>query len=111
MTQAQTQISRRLNSDMLGEPNGDPSGMVEVAMTRAAQEVQAAMVIAKRFPRDENTAFARIMRACKRKQLAEAAIYAYPKGGTNVQGPSIRLAEALAQAWGNIDFGVIELEQ
>ena len=26
-------------------------------------------------------------------------------------GPSIRLAEALAQNWGNIDFGIIELEQ
>ena len=28
-----------------------------------------------------------------------------------VTGPSIRLAEAVAQEWGNMDYGVIELEQ
>jgi hypothetical protein len=90
---------------------GDREAMVEVASTRAAQEVQASMVIAKRFPRDEIAAFNRIMKACKRKSLAECALYAYPKGGQTVTGPSIRLAEALAQAWGNTDFGIIELEQ
>lgn len=79
--------------------------------SRAAQEVQAAMVIAKRFPRDQELAYANIMVACKRRALAEEAIYSYPRGGTQVEGPSIRLAEALAQNWGNIDFGIIELEQ
>ena len=79
--------------------------------TRQAQEVQAAMVIAKRFPRDEFEAFERIRKACQRKNLAESATYMYPKGGTKVTGPSIRLAEALASSWGNIDYGIIELEQ
>ena len=80
------------------------------AVARATQEVQAAMVIAKKFPRDETAAYNRIMNACKRKALAESALYAYPRGGTTVTGPSIRLAEALVQNWGNIDFGIIELE-
>lgn len=84
---------------------------VAVASTRAAQEVQASMVIAKKFPRDEVAAFDKIMKACRRRTLAEQAIYTYPRGDTQVEGPSIRLAEALAQAWGNIDFGIIELEQ
>ena len=79
--------------------------------SRQAQEVQAAMVVAKRFPRDPHESFRRIMQSCQRKKLAEAAIYEYPRGGTMVTGPSIRLAEALAQAWGNIDCGVIELRQ
>jgi hypothetical protein len=83
----------------------------EAAVARAAQEVQAAMVVAKRFPRDETAAFNRIMQACKRKTLAEGACYAYPRGGQTVTGPSIRLAETLAQNWGNIDFGVVELDQ
>lgn len=83
----------------------------EMAISRQAQEVQAAIVIAKRFPRDENEAYQRIMKACQRKSLAEQAFYTYPKGGEQVQGPSIRLAEAVAQAWGNIDYGVIELDQ
>jgi hypothetical protein len=86
-------------------------GMVAVASSRQAQEVQAAMAIAKRFPRDEEQAFSAIMRACQRKGLAEAALYSYPRGGQQITGPSIRLAEALAQSWGNLDFGIIELEQ
>lgn len=82
-----------------------------MATSRQAQEVQAAMVVAKNFPRDENQSFTRIMNACRRKSLAERAIYEYPRGGENVTGPSIRLAEVLAQNWGNVDFGYIELEQ
>lgn len=79
--------------------------------TREAQEVQAAVFMAKRFPRDENAAMSRIMRACERKGLAAKATYSYPKGETNVTGPSIRLAEAIAQSWGNIQSGVVELSQ
>lgn len=84
---------------------------VEVAMSRASQEVAAAMGIAKRYPRDINAAYSRLMASCKRKGLAEAAIYEYPRGGQKVEGPSIRLAEAAAQCWGNLDFGVVEVEQ
>ena len=38
-------------------------------------------------------------------------MYEYPRGGTKVTGPSIRLAEAMAQNWGNLDYGLIELDQ
>jgi hypothetical protein len=38
-------------------------------------------------------------------------MYAYPRGGTLVTGPSIRLAEVLAQSWGNLDCGVREISQ
>lgn len=87
------------------------STTTEMVTTRQAQEVQAAMVVAKKFPRDEIEAFNKIMRACQRKSLAEQSMYEYPRGGTKVTGPSIRLAEALAQNWGNLDYGIIELEQ
>lgn len=83
----------------------------EMVATRQAQEVQAAMVIAKKFPRDEVESYNRILRACQRRSLAEQSMYEYPRGGTKVTGASIRLAEAMAQNWGNIDFGIIELEQ
>lgn len=83
----------------------------EMMISRQAQEVQAAMVIAKRFPRDEVESYNRIMQSCKRKSLAESAMYEYPRGGTKVTGPSIRLAESMAQNWGNLDFGITELEQ
>jgi hypothetical protein len=86
-------------------------GTIQVASMRASQEIQAAMVIAKKCPRDPEAAYARIMQACKRKALAETALYAYPRGGTQVTGPSIRMAEVLAQNWGNLQFGITELEQ
>lgn len=82
-----------------------------MASSREAQEVQAAVFMAKRFPRDEGQSFARIAQSCARVGLASKAIYTYPRGGKNVNGPSIRLAEALAQSWGNIQSGVVELEQ
>ncbi len=87
------------------------STVAEMVVSRQAQEVQAAMVIAKKFPRNEYESFNRIMKACQRKGLAEKSMYEYPRGGERVTGPSIRLAEAMAQHWGNIDFGIIELEQ
>ena len=85
--------------------------MTKVASTRAAQEIQAAMIIAKRCPRDIEAAYARIIQACRRARFAENALYEYPRGGTQITGPSIRMAELLAQNWGNLDFGIIELEQ
>ena len=94
-----------------GDTPMSASTITAMAMTRQAQEVQAAMLVAKRFPRDEAVANDRILRSCTRPSLAEAAIYSYSRGGTEVSGPSVRLAEAIAQAWGNIDFGFIELEQ
>lgn len=86
-------------------------GLVEVESARAVQEVQAAMVVAKRFPRNEAASFSRVMSACKRKSLAEVAEYAYPRGGQMVTGPSIRLAEVLANAWGNIQYGMREISR
>lgn len=79
--------------------------------SRAQHEVQAAYVIAKRFPRNQMEAYENIMESCKRPFLAEQAIYAYPRGGSMVTGPSIRLAEAMAQAWGNLDCGIREISQ
>ena len=92
-------------------PEAGKRTTTEMVTTRQAQEVQAAMVIAKKFPRDEVESYNRILRACQRKSLAEQSMYEYPRGGTKVTGPSIRLAEAMAQNWGNLDFGIIELEQ
>lgn len=79
--------------------------------SRAMHEVQAAFVIAKKFPRNESEAYAKIINACKRPTLAEQALYAYPKGGKTVTGPSIRLAEIMMQCWGNCESGIREISQ
>lgn len=87
------------------------NALAESSSAREMQEVQAMMVIAKKFPRDPIEAMDRILQACARPTLAEGALYSYSRGGAEVTGPSIRLAEAMAQAWGNIQFGIRELSQ
>jgi len=95
--------------NMLVKPDKENSALADAQVAKAAQEVQAALVIAKRFPRDENQAITRILTSCKRTKLAENALYTYKRGGALVEGPSIRLAEVLLQSWGNVEAGVREI--
>jgi len=99
-------------NEQLSAPQSKQSlATVQVESDRAQAEVQAAMILARRFPRDPVLALDRILNACTRPALAEGALYCYARGGTDITGPSIRLAEVLAQNWGNLQFGVRELEQ
>ncbi len=86
-------------------------GQLAVQAAREIAEVQGMVVMAKKFPRDKIKATERILNDCTRPKLAENALYTYSRGGTEISGPSIRLAESIAQNWGNIDFGIKELEQ
>lgn len=83
----------------------------EVEKTRALQEVQAAIFMARQFPRDEAKASRKILEAGKRLSLAEKAIYCYPRGGQQIKGASIRTAETIAKYWGNLSYGIKELSQ
>ena len=89
------------------------TGQATVAtdQARAVAEVQAALMIARMNPRDPVKAMDRILNACARPMLANAATYAYSRGGSDITGPSIRLAEAIAQGWGNIQYGIREISQ
>lgn len=86
-------------------------GAVTIESSRAVAEAQGKLIIAKNFPRDEHLAYAKAIQACQRRSLAEKAMYSYPRSGSTISGPSIRLAEELARCWGNIDFGIKELSQ
>ena len=86
------------------------TGSEAIEGSRAVTEAQGAIIVAKKFPRDENTAFTKVMTACKRISLANTAIYSYKKGGI-VTGPSIRLAEVLARSWGNMTYGFREISR
>lgn len=87
------------------------TSLTQTAGERATAEVQAAYVIAKKFPRNLHESYQNILASCKRPFLAEQAMYAYPRGGQLITGPSIRLAEAMGQSWGNLDCGVREVSQ
>lgn len=88
-----------------------PGVIGQASASREMEEVKGAIFLAKQFPRNIFQAEQRILDSCKRASLAQVAMYQYPRGGTKVSGPSIRLAEVLAQNWGNLSFGVKELEQ
>lgn len=104
-----------VKNDELGFSNTSPkkeeNSLMSTSEARAMAEVQAQYVIAKKFPRNQHESYMNIVEACKRPFLAEHAMYAYPRGGSLVTGPSIRLAEVLAQNWGNLDCGIREISQ
>ena len=102
--------STQTNSVEISVPHaGNPIAAQEQA--RAIAEVQAAMVVARMNPRDPIHAMDLILNECTRYSLAENATYFYQRGGTAITGPSIRLAEVIAQKWGNIQYGIRELSQ
>jgi hypothetical protein len=82
----------------------------ELAPTASAAEkqfeIQSAITIAKRFPRNEDQAFAKLMRAASRSSFAEDAAYQFPRGNVQVEGPSVNLAREAARVWGNIRYGL-----
>lgn len=78
---------------------------------KSISEVQARMIIARSNPRDPRQCMDRILQDCTRQSLAEKGIYQYARGGSSISGPSIRLAEAIAQRWGNIASGIKELSR
>lgn len=79
--------------------------------SREVAEIQVKYMMAQRFPRDEKKCLDRIVNAFSRPRLAELAQYEYAKGGTNITGGSIHAAQAIAQLWGNIEFGHRELSR
>ena len=100
-----------MSNGVMAQLDNINQGTVAIEASRAIAEAQGKLVIAKRFPRDEVAAYNRVAQACQRKGIAEKAFYSYNRGGSAVNGPTIRFAEELARCWGNIDYGIKELSQ
>lgn len=81
------------------------------AMSREMAQVQAEFRMAMAFPRDEISAAAAIVQACRRPSFAADAEYVFPRGGSEVRGASIYLAREAAAKWGRIRSGVRVLER
>ena len=82
-----------------------------VEQSRAAAEVQAAVVVAQQCPRNIQQAVAQMRESCNQMFLAERAFYRYPKGGQTITGASVHLARELARCWGNVQYGLIEMRR
>lgn len=77
----------------------------QAAIQERLADSQMRFMMARQFPRDIVAIERNVANACSRFSLAQMAQYALPVSGSTVKGPSIRMAEVLAQAYGNLDIG------
>jgi hypothetical protein len=104
-------------NDLVQSPFGGASNVqamtsgTQQAQSRELAETQVRYLMAQRFPRDAVANMDRILNAFTRPTLAEKAQYQFARGGSDISGPSIRAAEAVAQQWGNLDQGFRELSR
>lgn len=76
------------------------------AVMREESEIKAAIVLAKKFPRNENACYTKLLKSCERPSFAESAFYRFPRGGQAIEGPSVDLAREAARCWGNVRYGL-----
>jgi hypothetical protein len=86
-----------------------PGAFTLVEIQRAIAEEQAARTAARALPREPMRCREMVMLDCEDPTLAEHAVYQYARGGTDISGASIRLLEAVARRWGNLDTGIREV--
>ena len=87
-------------------PNGGRDIAIAAEAAREETLIKASFARAHMFPRNEIAAFESVMKSLDRYNFAKAAIYVYPRGGTDIVGPSINLAEEFSRNWGNIRLGL-----
>lgn len=77
---------------------GNQSLAVQLAMAELNQDV----ITARAFPRSVATVMRNITQLVMLdEQTAKECVYAVPRDGKTIRGPSIRLAEIIASQWGN----------
>jgi hypothetical protein len=102
---ASNEVTRSQFGDEVAIVSGSDVGAVS-AIAREEAELKGAIVTARHFPRTEADAFARLMKSAKRPSFAAGARYSYQRGGTQVAGPSVKMAREAARCWGNIRYGL-----
>lgn len=109
MPQTQPPMTENLNPFKSERPAR--RALISAEGERAGAEIKAALVVARANPRVPLRCMDLILHDCTHLKLAEKANYEYVRGGTEISGPSIVLAEALARRWGNLEAGVRELSR
>lgn len=92
-------------------PSTGVSQATAIEQSRAIAEVQAAVVVARQFPREVQLARRQMLDSCAMQAVAERAFYSYPRAGATVSGESIHLARELARCWGNLQYSIVELSR
>ncbi|MBZ3909392.1 hypothetical protein [Streptomyces acidiscabies] len=82
-----------------------------VEQSRAVAEVQAAVIVARQFPRNEAIAVQKMRTGFEQHSLAVRSFFRFRRGSSNVSGETIQFAKELARCWTNIHYGVHELRR
>lgn len=99
-------VETRNHSDEVaaGLPAMLEQGSLAVSLARA--EVDQQITTARAYPRSIARAVSNITTlATLDEKSAEECIYALPRGGKPIKGPSVRLAEIISSQWGNCRVG------
>ncbi len=106
-THALTQSEKNAGQEcqeIIPEGGDAPPGSLE-QITRG--EIDMQISTAKRWPRSISAVKQAMMSvACLDEETAEGCFYTLPRGGKRIQGPSIRMAEIAASAYGNLRMAV-----
>jgi hypothetical protein len=94
------QIARQ---EFAGSSLSTTTGVTEALVAKARASVEAAMIAAKRWPRNMLDARDRVLRECRRPDFAAVAMYSVPRGAGRVEGLSIRFAEMALRSMGNME--------
>ncbi len=87
------------------------NAMMTAEMQRQVAEIQAQFLMALHRPRMPHLAVDKMLLECQRKSLAVVSIYSFARGGSAIEGLSIRALEMVARNWGNIKYGFRVLER
>lgn len=89
-----------------GLPVGYQGGNQSLAVSIAKAEVDQQITTAHAYPRSVDMAVKNILTlATLDEETAAECVYALPRGGKPIKGPSIRLAEIIQSQWGNNRVG------
>jgi hypothetical protein len=98
------QLVKHSDETAAGLPAMLEQGSLAVSLARA--EVDQQITTARAYPRSIARAVANITTlATLDEKSAEECIYALPRAGKPIKGPSVRLAEIIAGQWGNCRVG------
>jgi hypothetical protein len=82
-----------------------------VEQSRAVAEVQAAIYVARQFPRDIRQARQELDMSFGLMTMAERSFYKLPRGKDDVVGPTVQLAREVARCFTNFQYGISELRR
>lgn len=104
---ASTELVRgaRVESGLSQQVEHSTETMQASATAYARAEMEGAILVAKKFPRNEDDARQKLMRSCGRPRFADEVSYRYPRGQQEVIGLSVYFAREAARLWGNIRYG------